>query len=203
MKLLPLLAPFVILLVVSAADAATISGESTAALETTGPYAGWYRYDFTVTWDLEAGAGLSHWDLLMKMGCAEPDHLYASDDPAGYSNSEEEPENMTAVSWTMSFLPGGDPTTGSTGPAIKYEHADNPSANPGPQGTGNFWFYSNVIPEFGTFENALVGKSGSGTVTFGTLTGDWPSCSIPEPGTMILIAVGVLPILSGLKRSRR
>ena len=46
MRLLRLLAPFVILLVVSAADAAMISGESSAALETTGPYVGWYRYDF-------------------------------------------------------------------------------------------------------------------------------------------------------------
>jgi len=183
-------------LVVSATDAGMITGESTAALETTGPYAGWHRYDFTVIWDLGTGPGLSHWDLLMKAGCAEPDHLFASDDPAGYSNSEEEPTNMTAVVWTMSFLPGGDPTTGSTNPAIKYEHVENPLANPGPQGTGNFWFYCNVIPESGTFEDALVGKSGNDTITLGTLTGDWPSCTVtPEPTVLALLAIGGLAVI--------
>ena len=59
-----------------AIDAPYITGTSTATLITEGDYTGWYFYQIEFEWDLDAqGAGLSHWNLILKTDCASPDHL--------------------------------------------------------------------------------------------------------------------------------
>ena len=195
----------------SSASALSISGESTATLQTEGSYEGWYRYDMTITWDLEPGtSGLSHWDITMKMGCAATDHLFEFDFPAGYSNSEQEPENPYAVEYEPELLRGGDPTIPTTDPLIKYQHTDQSGADPGIDGTGQFWFYSNVIPENGFYEDVLLAKAGGEPIVYGDLTGDWPSCTIigdpgptvPEPGTVAMLLAG-LGMLGGTYLTRR
>ncbi len=103
------------------------------------------------------------------------------------------PNDPAAVSWTGEFLRDGEPTVPSSDPLIKYEQVVGQTEEAGPLGYGTFWFYANIIPETGTYPNALVGKAGSDTIVWGTLTGAYPSCTItPEPATLALLGLGGL-----------
>ena len=73
-----------------------ISGTSTATLLTDGPYAGWYLYEIKVEWNLNRG--LSHWELILKPGCAKSDHLIEFPNPASSSTGES-----GLVHWTRAF----------------------------------------------------------------------------------------------------
>ncbi len=72
-----------------------IEGESIATLITEeGDYNGWYLYTLDITWDLRElgdpqGAGLSHWDLILKDGCDQDDHKFDFASPSGYSSDGE------------------------------------------------------------------------------------------------------------------
>jgi len=125
------------------------------------------------------------------------DHLIEFDTPAGYSTSEEYPEDPTAMGWSGYFQRDGDPSVGVSGPVVKYDNPFYPSdAEPGTEGYGTFSFYANIIPENGTYENALVAKAGKIDPAYGDLTGDYPSCTIiPEPATILLLGLGGLALL--------
>ncbi|MHC4623779.1 MAG: PEP-CTERM sorting domain-containing protein [Planctomycetota bacterium] len=178
-----------------------INGTSTATQISGGPYDGWYLYEISVEWDLaEDGqaAGLSHWDLVLLTGCASLDHLIAFDSPAGHSTTETEPTNPMAMGWSGYFLREGDPGGGITEPVVKYNDPFTPeNAQPGEQGYGTFSFYANIIPEYGTYENALVAKAGVVVdLVYGDLVGAYPSCTIiPEPATVLLLGLGAVAFL--------
>jgi hypothetical protein len=164
-----------------------IEGTSTATLIVGEPYDGWYRYDVEITWDLNAqGAGLSHWDFVLKTGCAEPDHLIEFDpavgnaDWAGYSNNGFVSGPPWEFGWVGYFERTGDTsvTPQITDPVVKYNDAydlDGGADNPGAEGYGIFTFYANIIPEYGTYTDVLVAKSGLGEAR-GDLEGAYPSC---------------------------
>ncbi|MHC4619727.1 MAG: PEP-CTERM sorting domain-containing protein [Planctomycetota bacterium] len=178
-----------------------INGTSTATLVTGGPYDGWYLYEINIEWDLHVdgqGTALSHWDLVLLTGCASLDHLIEFDTPAGHSTTVDKPGNPEAMGWSGYFLREGDPGAGITEPVVKYNDPFVPEdAQPGEQGYGTFSFYANIIPEYGTYENALVAKAGVGVdVVYGDLTGAYPSCTIiPEPTTLLLLGLGGLALL--------
>ena len=186
-----------------------ITGTSTAEqiMESSDPYYLWYRYDITITWDLDGeGAGLSHWNLILKDGCGLPDHLIEFDTPAsGFSTSVDSPDDPEAMGWTGYFLPDGDTSLNPdvTDPVVKYNDPHDPSGDPGPEGSGTFWFYANIIPEYGTYPNALVAKAGTIDDTYGDLTGAYPSCTIiPEPLTMLGVFAGVAWIGAYIRKGR-
>lgn len=182
-----------------------IEGTSTATLVVGGARDGWYYYQMEVSWDLDGpGSGLSHLDLLIELECAELDHLVEFDVPAGFSTTETELTNPTAMGWSGYFNRTGDPTTGLTNPALKFNDPYFPvDAEPGPTGYGTFSFYSNILPENGTLVDGLFAKSGSGVEDiFGDLTGDFPSCTIvPEPATIMLLCIGSFVICRRKRRS--
>ena len=179
-----------------------IDGISTATLITeAGPYQDWYLYEVFVEWNLDGqGTGLSHWDVKLKTGCANTDHLIEFDTPAGYSTTEDSPTDPTAMGWSGYFIRTGDPTVPGDDPVLKYNDPYYPlTAEPGPVGYGTFYFYANIIPENGTYAGGVIAKYGTTSVA-GDLTGDYPSCTvIPEPGSILLF--GLVPLL--LRKKRR
>ena len=182
-----------------------VSGQSTATLITEpGPRYLWYLYEIAVDWDLNGeGAGMSHLDVILKDGCKSADHLIEFDVPAGLSTSVQLPDDPEAMGWTGYFERNGDPSLNPvTNPVIKYNNPYYPpEAEPGPDGTGTFWFYANIIPEYGSYEGMLVGKAGTISDTYGDLVGAYPSCTIiPEPAAMLLLGVGAATLLGKRKR---
>ncbi|MHC4625090.1 MAG: PEP-CTERM sorting domain-containing protein [Planctomycetota bacterium] len=179
-----------------------IAGTSTATLQSGGTYDGWYLYVMSIEWNFEGqGSGLSHWDVVLYAGCAELDHLIEFDSPAGYSTTVDDPTNPMAMGWSGYFERDGDTSSGITDPVLKYNNPFFPlDAQPGEQGYGTFSFYANIIPEYGTYEDALVAKAGLLDPIYGDLEGAYPSCTIiPEPSALLLLAFGGLALI---KRKR-
>ncbi|MGB3086434.1 MAG: hypothetical protein WBC53_01680 [Phycisphaerae bacterium] len=185
-----------VLLGALAAEASIISGTGTAELLDEGPYAGWYQYTYDMTWDLSKG--LSHVDLILKPGCRVEDHLIRFDTEAGgpydgLSTGEgwetDDPVVFT-VPYQGFFNVGGDPSVSVSAPVVKWE-PDETDNEPGKQGVGTFWFYSNIVPEYGYFDGALVAKYGPHKGS-GDFSGAYPSCEIiPEPFTAGFLGVGL------------
>jgi hypothetical protein len=170
-----------------------ISGVSTATLLSEGEYEGWYLYKVSFEWNLgRRGAGLNHWDLILKENFAEEDHLIRFDAPAGLSTSKRFPCDTDAMGWTGYFNRKGDRSINLKKPVVGY---DGPHFSKwpvaGPIGHGEFWFYSNIIPEYGTYDNVLVARAGICHKIFGDLSGAYPSCTVvPEPVTVLLLGLG-------------
>jgi hypothetical protein len=213
-----LLCPNAIAVFIDGVSVATQVTAEDLASSPEGVQVGWFKYTMDISWDLNGqGTAISHWDLILKLGCAELDHLIAfggfESAVSGQSTSEENPAEPFTVNWYGLLNRNGDPPTGITDPVIKYEqpvldeygNPVPPAEEPGPEGYGVFWYYANILPQNGSdgngavWSNALVAKGGVQTVVWGDLEGDAPSCTVignvPEPTTILLLGMGSLLIL--------
>ena len=160
----------------------------------------WFLYEIQIQWNMDTqGVGLSHLDMKLYEGCAAMDHEIEFDFPAGLSTGTDGQGNpIDDLGWTGFFERNGDPLPG---PSVKFNSPHIPiDGEPGPEGSGIFWFYSNIEPEYGTYPDALVAKAGQLTIE-GELQGAYPSCTvIPEPATICLFGLGGLALLRKRKR---
>ncbi|MFX0204157.1 MAG: PEP-CTERM sorting domain-containing protein [Candidatus Hodarchaeota archaeon] len=160
-----------------------IDGFSTATKIVEGEYESWYYYEIEFNWNL--AKDISHWDLILKPDCAENDHLIEF--AGGISNGG-------SIIWFGYFERKGDKSMDPeiTDPVVKFE----PQGDPGTSGTGTFWFYSNIIPEYlGPYDDIVAAKAGPDNI-YGPLEGAYPSCTIPEPATVILFGVGSIVLVN-------
>jgi hypothetical protein len=216
---------FLVVLLCLNANAVYMDGSSVATELTAGDLdsapegvqVGWFKYTMDISWDLDGqGTAISHWDIILKLGCAVEDHLFVfggfESPVSGQSTSEAYPEEPFTVNWFGILNRDGDPPLGISDPLLKYEYPARdefgnpipPTEEAGSTGYGVFWYYSNVIPQNGSdgngapWTNALVAKGGVHTVVWGDLTGDAPSCNVvevPEPTTVVLFGLGSLVLL--------
>ena len=152
-----------------------------------GAYYGWFLYTIELSWDFQGrGAGLSHWDLILKAGCGADVLIIIIEDPAGICLAGDE-----IISWGGTFeLKDPSLKPKAFAPLKKYESRGEAGA----WGSGIFYFISNIIPEYeGPYDDVLVGKAGQIPNVYGRLEGAYPSCTIiPEPVTLSLLGTGLL-----------
>jgi hypothetical protein len=122
-----------------------VSGTSTAELQTTGPFAGLYKYTFTVEWDTR-GSALSHLTLDLDCPSQVCNAIWRFDTPAGTSTPGEDPNGQPCtVEYVGSFNCNGDPNTPPTGPVVKW-NAEGDCMPDGSSGVGTFCVYTNLPP---------------------------------------------------------
>jgi len=182
-----------LLLMSAQASGSTIAAVGTAEQVSAGDYAGWFKYSYTLTWDLSNG--LSHLDLTLPPESLTDDIHFGFD--AGTSGQSTGPgyhsgdTPVYTVFYDGTFEPRGDPSISLTAPILKWEPVSGDS--PDKAGVGTFWFYSDAAPLTGTFMDVLAVKYGRSTI-YGDLTGAYPASSqpqpIPEPATVGYLLVG-------------
>ena len=169
----------------SLVSAQCLSGNVTAELQTSGTYAGLWKYTATVTWDTPSG--LSNLTLDCGFGAC-PDEAclqtYLFDTPAGTSDGKTTtgPPASCVAEYSGEFNCSGNPSIGWMDPIIKWD-ALGGGCEPGKTGTGSFSFYTNLGPRSDSQLPMVLIKNGQ-QVCSGTLTGQCPEppCVVPvEP----------------------
>jgi hypothetical protein len=170
------------LLIVGSAGSAhsqCVTGTLTAEFITVGPFAGYYKYTLSFSWNTQQG--LSNLTLDCGFGECAGDACAADwlfDDPAGDSTNDPEPGvcNGTTL-YTGEFNCGGNPSIGVTDPIIKWDVVPG-ECEPETAGSGTLCFYSPAAPQSGEATMILV-KNGQ-NVCEGTVMGDCPGvCPVP------------------------
>lgn len=200
---------------VSCPGNSAIAAHSSATLIEGGEYDGWYKYTIEMKWSFDRWPGLSAWGIILKPGCCAPDHLIEFDQWAGYSTSRRHPDDPDALGWSGYFVKhNGDNgecfDTHCCGTdcrelcGVAFGRPYNVKCDlPGKTGHGTFSFYSNIIPEYGRYQNKVVGVNGiCGGLVRGDLRGAYPSCTIvPEPATMAIMVMGLATVVIRRRRS--
>jgi len=175
-----------------------------------GPYAGWYKYTYDVTWTGGKKEGLSRLDLLLT-GCLAEDGSIGFDSGVGGHDgiSTDEHGSGFDLPYLAALSLRGDPSIDLPDPVIKWEPVGR--RDPGQSGSGLFWFYSDAAPVYTGYDGAglIVAKQGH-DATYGDITGAYPGCfeapepcsaGVPEPATVTLLVLG--GVLALVRRARR
>lgn len=181
-----------------------ITGESTASLVDEGEYTGLYRYDISISWNLKYPySHLNNFDIILNQASLSPDTIIEFSTAAGHSTGRFLSDNIQDATWTGSFL-ASNISLGDK-PVIEYDPV-NLIGHIGSRGYGVFSFYSNMIPEYGVYDDVLATEHGFRSVTYGTLTGAYPSgtitasTNVPEPATITLLGLGLTFVFVTKKR---
>jgi len=164
-----------------------ISGGISAQMESTGPYAGLYKYTIEVSWSSDRG--LSHITLDLGLGqCPELacSSLWIFPDPAGTGtggegdgdaikrggrNDDDESGGDCQIRFQGEFNCKGDPSIDYPQPVLKWDVVGG-GCEAGKTGTATLCFYTDIPPSNG-FAPTVFNKNGRG-VCSGTLEGPIP-----------------------------
>jgi hypothetical protein len=199
-----------------------ISGTSTATLIESGDFAGMYRYDISIDWKVrKSSSKISQIDLLLTDITQDSDYEVDFSSPAAYSNNRRHHNNLHAATWNASLESSGLSLFGEDDPYIQYVYAaTRHSSKLTKNGSGTFSFYSDIAPEYGTFDDVLLAQLNCSQKILGDLTGAYPyfspdigggtggdtgggtggGTSTPEPATITLLSLG--GCLAALRKKR-
>lgn len=166
-----------------AGEVACISGAVTAELSSDPGFEGLYKYTVTFSWS--TSYGLSHADVffaLSNLECRCHPGIVLFPDPAGTAEGETPEGGSCTAVFSGEYACMGDPTIPEgMGPAIKFEHPDDPECEPGKSGSGILCFYSPFPPSPYTVNPEGLGVKAGTTTCLGELVGTPPlgDCSVP------------------------
>ncbi len=169
-------------LFVSSAFAQCVDGSITSALQTSGPFAGLWKYTLTVSWDLPQG--LSNIAMQCEWECEGICQAgWAFESPAGTGDgiaSDGGTPGECTVPFAGMFDCMGTPSQGLIGPTVKWDALDNiDPENPceaGPTGMATVCFYVDLPPHASDVPLIVI-KNGQQVCT-GTIAGQCPSCPV-------------------------
>jgi len=165
-----------------------MTGLSTAT-EVNDPLGG-YLYTIEVTWDTGVPQAQSHFDIVLgwdlevcPCGC---EFSFGAPDTTGYSNGVPEGQAECLVYYSAEFNCSGDPSIeGFDHPLLKFEPYPS-SCEPGREGEGVFWFFSDWPPVPVETPNQLLVMKFDGSQCGGELVGVLPGCdcfAVPNEAT--------------------
>ncbi len=177
---LPVLLACSIILLAPAAYAQCVSGSITSELETSGPFAGLWKYTVEISWDTPQG--LSNVTLACDFSCAsicEAGWAFADSSGTGDGiNDDENPiPGQCAVPFGGEFNCEGNPVFGQLGSHIRWDALDSAGCEPGQQGSATLCFWIDLPPNPDSEAPIVLVKNGV-NICEGTITGDCPQCPV-------------------------
>ncbi len=168
------------LLLAPAAHGQCVSGNITSQLETSGPFAGLWKYTLDISWDTPQG--LSNVTLQCDFVCASIcDAGWAFADTSGTGagiNDDENPvPGQCDLPFSGEFNCMGNPSIGITGPMIKWDALDGMGCEAGAQGSATLCFWVDLPPDPNNTAPVVLLKNGQ-NVCEGVITGDCPQCPV-------------------------
>ena len=179
-RMLPILLSMSIVLLAPAAFAQCVSGTINSALETSGPFAGLWKYTLDISWDTPQG--LSNVTLSCDFQCAAVcDAAWAFPDTAGTGpgiNDDEDPvPGQCELPFAGEFDCRGNPSIGLAGPVVKWDALDGNGCEAGPLGSATLCFWVDMPPDPNSSAPVVLVKNGQ-NVCDGMIVGDCPQCPV-------------------------
>jgi hypothetical protein len=178
---LPILLACSVILLAPAAFAQCVSGSITSELETSGPFAGLWKYTLEITWDVQQGLS----NVVIECGAecerAMCDAAWAFADTSGTGDGVTNDETSTpgdcVVPFAGAFDCFGGPLHGLGGPTVKWDALDSPDCEPGTTGSATLCFWVDLPPDPDSEAPIVLIKSGQ-NVCEGMIMGDCPTCPV-------------------------
>ena len=180
LSVLPALLACSVILFAPAAFAQCVSGTITSQLETSGPFAGLWKYTLDITWDTPQG--LSNVSLTCDFDCGSIcDAGWAFPDTAGTGAGIVDDENSVPGDCDLPFVGefncSGNPSIGLMDPLVKWDALDGMGCEAGPQGSATLCFWVDLPPDPNSAAPIVLVKNGQ-NVCDGTIMGDCPQCPV-------------------------
>jgi len=142
-------------------------------------------YTLSLSWDTGGQHGLSHANLLLDgiggtCSCADFQDALSWSDPIGSSNGDSD----CTVHYDGFLECSGDPSIpGVEGFLLKFEPDESDGCEPGPTGSAEFVFYSDLGPAPIDADILTMVEKDSNNSCFGSLTGYFPAMTCDPVST--------------------